>query len=69
MSERDAPVLGKRARAEGDNAEREDKVANDEQPAQDDESDDDVGPMPLPLDGAANQAAQKKRKGKPDFWS
>lgn len=63
-SEHDASVLGKRARNGPEADIAEDADMNPPSTAQeDDESDDDVGPMPMPEDAAPNTATKKKRKG------
>lgn len=62
-SEQDASTLGKRARNGPGNDVPRDADMNPPPTAQDDEeSDDDVGPMPMP-EGAVNAGAKKKRKG------
>ena len=64
-SEHDASILGKRARNGPDADISEDAEMNPPSAIQedDDESDDDVGPMPMP-EGAADVAVtKKKRKG------
>ena len=64
-SERDASVLGKRARngegAENDHAEEPERHDPNAMDA-DDDSDDDVGPMPMPA-GTEGRVVKKKRKG------
>jgi peptidylprolyl isomerase domain and WD repeat-containing protein 1 len=60
-SEPDASTLGKRAR-NGPHAD----ISEDAEmhpSSDDDESDDDVGPMPMPEGAADNAVAKKKRKG------
>jgi peptidylprolyl isomerase domain and WD repeat-containing protein 1 len=63
-SEHDASILGKRARNGPGAGIPEDTEMNPPSATQDDdESDDDVGPMPLP-EGAPDKAVtKKKRKG------
>jgi peptidylprolyl isomerase domain and WD repeat-containing protein 1 len=64
-SEPDASILGKRAR-NGPNADiSEDAEMGPPSAIQedDDESDDDVGPMPMPEGVADNTVTKKKRKG------
>ena len=64
-SERDVSVLGKRARngeeAENDHAEEPERHDPNAMDA-DDDSDDDVGPMPMPA-GEEGRVVKKKRKG------
>ena len=61
-SEHDASILGKRAR-NGPGADiSEDTDMKPAAAQDDDESDDDVGPMPMP-EGADNAVTKKKRKG------
>jgi peptidylprolyl isomerase domain and WD repeat-containing protein 1 len=63
-SEQDASVLGKRARNGPENDTAEDADMDPPSAAQeDDESDDDVGPMPMPEGATSNAATKKKRKG------
>jgi len=64
-SERDASTLGKRARNGPDADISEDAEMNPPSAIQeeDDESDDDVGPMPAPEGATDNSATKKKRKG------
>jgi peptidylprolyl isomerase domain and WD repeat-containing protein 1 len=66
MSSTDEPVLGKRTRdggadvtmAEGSSSAQNVVIAEAE------DSDDDIGPMPLPADGSSTGIVKKKRKGK-----
>ncbi|THG98811.1 hypothetical protein EW026_g3436 [Hermanssonia centrifuga] len=61
-SEHDASVLGKRSRNGHDDSEM--KEANVEDTRQEEEeSDDDVGPMPMPADALEDVIVKKKRKG------
>ena len=60
-SENDATVLGKRTRESQDNGNGDVKDTHPDQMDADD-SDDDVGPMPMPS-GVEGQATKKKRKG------
>ncbi|KZT09132.1 peptidyl-prolyl cis-trans isomerase [Laetiporus sulphureus 93-53] len=65
--ERESPVLGKRSRNGGENAQeqlvkQEDVEPQHAQAKAEEESDDDVGPMPMPAEGNGNGAAKKKRK-------
>ena len=61
--ERDASVLGKRARdGEDMGTEKVEHSADRQESMEDDDDDDDVGPMPMPA-GADGHAAKKKRKG------
>ncbi len=63
-SEQDAPVLGKRARNGPESDVAEDADMNPPPTAQDDEeSDEDVGPMPMPEGDSATTSSNKKRKG------
>lgn len=64
-SEHDASILGKRARNGPDAETSEDAEMNPPSAVQedDDESDDDVGPMPMPEGAAENTVTKKKRKG------
>ena len=64
-SEHDASVLGKRARngPEADISEDADMRPPSAMQEDDDESDDDVGPMPMPEGAVDNAVTKKKRKG------
>lgn len=64
-SEHDASILGKRARNGPDAVISEDAEMGPPSAIQedDDESDDDVGPMPMPEGAAENAVTKKKRKG------
>ena len=61
MSESEATVLGKRERGakEAEDANGQSTVVDAEQ----EESDDDIGPMPMPADTLEAKTARKKRKG------
>jgi peptidylprolyl isomerase domain and WD repeat-containing protein 1 len=61
MSESETGVLGKRTRR-GDDGEAMD-TALPPDAAEEDDSDNDVGPMPMPAEAASNGGAKKKRKG------
>jgi peptidylprolyl isomerase domain and WD repeat-containing protein 1 len=62
-SEHDASILGKRAR-DGPGADISEDAEMKPAATQDDESEDDVGPMPMPMpEGADNVVTKKKRKG------
>ena len=61
-SEHDASILGKRARNGPGADTSEDAEMKPAAPQDEDESDDDVGPMPMP-EGADNAVTKKKRKG------
>ena len=62
-AEQDASVLGKRARNGGEEPDKEmADVGPPADAAEEDDSDDDVGPMPMPAE-AANGGVKKKRKG------
>jgi peptidylprolyl isomerase domain and WD repeat-containing protein 1 len=65
MSE-DSSVLGKRLR---ERATAQQVVGHDRSnsPPNDDESDEDVGPMPMPQNDAAGEVSKKKRKGNVHF--
>lgn len=57
-SEKDPSVLGKRPRNGDDPVQNKDQI-------QEESDDDDVGPMPMPVDAAgSNGSLKKKRKGK-----
>ena len=60
-TEQDPSVLGKRAR-NGEDA-KPDQVMDTTQDVEDD-SDDDIGPMPMPAGAGDNGGVKKKRKGK-----
>jgi peptidylprolyl isomerase domain and WD repeat-containing protein 1 len=63
-SEQDASVLGKRDRNGPEVDIAQDAEMNPPSVAQDDdESDDDVGPMPVPEGASSNAVTKKKRKG------
>jgi peptidylprolyl isomerase domain and WD repeat-containing protein 1 len=64
-SEHDASILGKRARNGPDAGISEDAEMGPPPAIQedDDESEDDVGPMPMPEGAAENAVTKKKRKG------
>lgn len=64
-SEHDASILGKRARngPDGDIPEDAEMRLPSATQEDDDESDDDVGPMPMPEGAADNAVTKKKRKG------
>ena len=60
-SEQDPSVLGKRAR-NGEEDAKPDQVMDTTQDAEGD-SDDDIGPMPMPAGAGDNGGVKKKRKG------
>lgn len=62
-SEADTSVLGKRARHGEDSEMGEAKAEGSRTDAVDEDSDDDVGPMPMPAEVSKNGGAKKKRKG------
>lgn len=62
-SEQDASILGKRARNGGADIAEDTEMNPPSATLDDDESDDDVGPMPLPEGTPANAGTKKKRKG------
>jgi len=63
-SEQDASVLGKRARnGPGADIPEDTEMNPPSGPQDDEESDDDVGPMPMPEGAPENAGTKKKRKG------
>ena len=64
MSE-DNSVLGKRLREKA-RAQEDDGHDRPSSPPIDEDSSDDVGPMPMPQNGAGGQVSKKKRKGNVD---
>ena len=66
MDEQDVSTLGKRTRNHLEDDEKEPSQPNPEKTTIDeDESDDEVGPMPAPEEGSGT--TKKKRKGVPRF--
>jgi hypothetical protein len=67
MSDGDRSALGKRTRAEAVGSEPFSQLTHEERSLpvvpQEESDDDDVGPMPLPLNDNGTQALKKKRKG------
>lgn len=64
-SEQDSTILGKRIRGSNELLDKDitETIAPVEGNEAEDDEDDDVGPMPMPVDAAANGGVKKKRKG------
>jgi peptidylprolyl isomerase domain and WD repeat-containing protein 1 len=63
MSESEPGVLGKRARGGNDGEAMGAELPPDATMNDEDDSDDEVGPMPMSAEVASNGGAKKKRKG------
>lgn len=63
MSDSERGVLGKRARQGNDGKDIDSALQPAAIVTDEDDSDDDVGPMPMPAEPAGNGGAKKKRKG------